>query len=386
MSNHKPIFIFEPLFPTSDILKEIKICLDKGWTGLGFKTIEFEEKWKKYTNLPNAHFVSSCTAALHLAVHVLKKFYKWEDEDEIITTPFTFVSSNHVILYENLKPVFADIDQYLCLDPISVEKKITKKTKAVMFVGIAGNTGQIKQISKICKERNLKLILDAAHMTGTKIRKNNRILHVGSEADVSAFGFHSVKNLPTADSGMLCFKNKKLDQYSRKLSWLGIDKTTFKRKTNKKYNWEYDINEIGFKYHGNSIMASMAIVGLKYIDKNNEKRNKMSNLYKKLLQNIPEVKTICIHPYCVLSSRHLFQIRVAAKKRNKLIQFLNAKKIFPGVHYKDNTCYKPYRYAYGSCPSSLKASKEIISLPLHLKLNSKKIKYVTDSIKKYFCI
>lgn len=135
------IQLFVPTFRIDECLAEIKECLEKGWTGIGYKTVEFEEKWKAYTRLNNAHFLNSDTAALHLAVKVFKIQNGWNDGDEIISTPLTFVSSNHAIMYENLKVVFADVDKYLCLDPRDVEKKITDKTRAIMFVGLGGNVG-----------------------------------------------------------------------------------------------------------------------------------------------------------------------------------------------------------------------------------------------------
>lgn len=135
----KTINIFRPEFRVDECLDEIRECLEKGWTGLGFKTLEFEEAWKKYTGLPNAHFLNSATSGLHLAVKILKDFHGWQDGDEIITTPLTFVSTNHAVLYENLNPVFADIDYSLNLDPESVAAKIGPKTRAIMFVGIGGN-------------------------------------------------------------------------------------------------------------------------------------------------------------------------------------------------------------------------------------------------------
>src|SRR5262245_3483620 len=137
------IHLFVPTFEIEECINEIRECFEKGWTGLGFKTIEFEKRWCSYTDLPHSHFVSSATAALHLAIDVFRTSHDWLDGDEIITTPLTFVSTNHVILYERLKPVFADVDDTLCLDPADVERKITPRTRAVMFVGIGGNTGQL---------------------------------------------------------------------------------------------------------------------------------------------------------------------------------------------------------------------------------------------------
>jgi dTDP-4-amino-4,6-dideoxygalactose transaminase len=120
----KNINLFTPKFRKEEILEHISECLDKGWTGLGYKTLEIENQWKKYTGLPNAHFINSNTSGLHLAIKILKDANKWNEGDEIITTPLTFVSTNHVIIYENLKPIFADVDEFLCLDPRSIEKNI----------------------------------------------------------------------------------------------------------------------------------------------------------------------------------------------------------------------------------------------------------------------
>tara|TARA_R110000822_G_scaffold252329_1_gene378992 strand:+ start:1785 stop:2924 length:1140 start_codon:yes stop_codon:yes gene_type:complete len=373
----KRINVFVPKFRKEEILEGIEECLDKGWTGMGFKTVEIEEQWKKYTDLPNAHFINSNTSGLHLAVKILKHANKWKDKDEIITTPLTFVSTNHSILYENLTPVFADVDEQLCLDPIDVESKITRKTKAIMFVGMGGNISQFDKIVKICQNHNLKLIFDAAHCAGTKTSKN---IQVGAEADVSIFSFQAVKNLPTADSGMVCFKNNDYDQLARKMSWLGIDKDTFTR-TNQKgtYKWDYDVPTLGYKYHGNSIMAVMALTGLKYLDGDNKRRREIADIYDKELHNIKGV-TIIKHNPKYISSRHLYQIRV--KNRDKIMELLNNLYVSPGVHYKDNTEYDLYRESYGTCPNSHKVSKELITLPIHLNLTDEDCLKVTNTLKE----
>src|SRR5947207_3271475 len=190
-----PIQLFVPTFRIDETLEAIRECLEKGWTGLGFKTTQFEQAWKDYTGLPYAHFLNSATAGLHLAVAQLKRVHGWQDGDEIITTPLTFVSTNHAILYEKLTPVFADVDNYLCLDPQSVEAHLTARTRAVMFVGIGGNPGQYHEIMNICRRYNLKLILDAAHMAGTRWSWGDHI-GIGAMTDVSVFSFQAVKNLP----------------------------------------------------------------------------------------------------------------------------------------------------------------------------------------------
>ncbi|HYE86728.1 MAG TPA: aminotransferase class V-fold PLP-dependent enzyme, partial [Vicinamibacterales bacterium] len=184
----KPIQLFVPSFRVEECLEEIRECLEKGWTGLGFKTNRFEAEWAAYTGLPHAHFVASATAGLHLAVRLLKEREGWQDGDEIISSPLTFVSSNHAILYERLTPVFADVDEYLCLDPSSIEQRITPRTRAVIFVGLGGNAGRLREVVDVCRRRGLKLILDAAHMSGTRLGGR----HVGSESDVTVFSFHAV--------------------------------------------------------------------------------------------------------------------------------------------------------------------------------------------------
>lgn len=371
------INIFVPKFHTDEIIEEIRECLEKGWTGLGFKTKEFEEAWKQYSDLPFAHFLNSNTSGLHLAIHILKKRYGWNNGDEIISTPITFVSTNHVILYERLKPIFADVDQYLCLDPEEVKTKITNRTRAIMYVGIGGNTGKLNSIVKLCKDYGLKLILDAAHMAGTKYYSK----HVGNEADVSVFSFQAVKNLPTADAGMICFKEEELDNLARKLSWLGISKDTYARfdKNEGSYKWRYDVPDVGFKYHGNSIMASIGLVQLKYLEEDNQKRNAIAELYDILLGGNKKVVHIPIAPNCY-SARHLYQILV--DNREYVMKCFYDHDIYPGVHYWDNTNYKMYSYAKGTCQNAKIASERVVSLPLHLNLNEKDIHFIINILNE----
>lgn len=381
--NTKKINVLKPKFRTEEILDQVKECLDKGWAGMGFKTIEFEEAWKEYTNLPNAHFIASNTVGLHLALNLYKKKYNWKDGDEVITTPLTFVSSNHAIMYERLKPIFADVDESLCLDPKSVEKRITPKTKAVIFVGIGGNTGELLEIKSICKKHNLKLILDAAHMSGTKVKNvfdgmGYTVEHVGKEADATVFSFQAVKNLPTADSGMICFKDEEDDKLARQLSWLGIDKDTYSRSTKGSYKWKYDVPNVGFKYHGNSIMASIGLVQLRYLDEDNGYRNFISSTYEKYLGK--HVDVVQDSWYIEKSAKHLFQIRVNEDVRLGLMNKLYKNEIYPGVHYIDNTVYKMYNYAYGTCPNAHKFSNQLLTLPIHLGLEEEDIKKISEII------
>ncbi|WP_346353513.1 DegT/DnrJ/EryC1/StrS family aminotransferase [Azotosporobacter soli] len=370
--------LFIPTFEVEECLAEIRECLEKGWTGLGFKTVQLEDAWKKYTGLPHAHFLNSATVGLQLAVQVLKEEYKWNDGDEIISTPLTFVSTNHAIVYEGMKVIFADVDQYLCLDPVEVEKKITDKTRAVMFVGLGGNCGQYQKIVKLCKKHNLKLILDAAHMAGTRL--NGEI--PGAEADVVVYSFQAVKNLPTADSGMICFKEEAFDAIVRKKAWLGINKDTYARSNDKgAYKWKYDVEYVGYKHHGNSIVASIGLVQLKYLERDNAYRRQLAVWYDQaFLGHEAKVKAIPVAPGCE-SSRHLYQIEV--NNRDEMILALNESEIYPGVHYVDNTEYKMYAYAAGTCANSERMSNRIISLPMHMRLTKEDVDTVAAAVLKY---
>ncbi|MBI3798048.1 MAG: DegT/DnrJ/EryC1/StrS family aminotransferase [Deltaproteobacteria bacterium] len=369
-----PIQLFVPTFRVEETLSEIRECLEKGWTGLGFKTVAFEEAWRRYTGLPHAHFLNSATAGLHLAVRLLKETHKWREGDEIISTPLTFVSTNHAILYAGLRPVFADVDEYLCLDPVSMATRVTARTRAIMFVGMGGNTGQLPEVTRLCRERGLKLILDAAHMAGTRWQGG----HVGGEADVTVFSFQAVKNLPTADAGMICFAEATLDAEVRKWTWLGINKDTYARTVGQEaYKWRYDVEHEGFKYHGNSIMAAMGLVALKYLDQDNAYRRQVAAWYDELLHD--KIERVPVAPGCE-SSRHLYQILV--ENRDQIMLALNEQQIYPGVHYCDNTLYQMYAYAKGTCPRALDASNRLISLPLHLRLSHADVCRVRDALRK----
>jgi len=370
-----PIQLFVPTFRIDECLAEIRECLEKGWTGLGYKTIAFEEAWKRYTGLPHAHFLNSATVGLHLAVEVLKKKHGWADGDEVITTPLTFVSDSHAILYAKMKPVFADVDATLCLDAADVAKKITPKTRAVMFVGMGGNPGGYAEVLKLCRERGLAMILDAAHMAGTRV--NGR--HVGHDADITVFSYQAVKNLPTADSGMLCCRETVDDELARKLTWMGINKDTYARTVSQgNYKWMYDVEHVGYKYHGNSIMAAIGLVQIRYLDGDNVIRRRLAERYRQAFAGKAGIVTIPPVPADVESATHLFQIRV--EHRDAVMQGLNARGVFPGVHYRDNTEYVMFAYGRGTCPNAHRASDEIISLPLHLRLTDADIDRVVAAV------
>lgn len=376
------IQLFVPTFDVEACLGEIRECLEKGWTGAGFKTIAFEEAWKTYTGLPHAHFLNSATSGLHLALDIYKEQRGWVDGDEVLTTPITFVSTNHAILHANLKPVFVDVDDFLCLDPDDVERKITPRTRAIVLVGLGGNTGPLGRIMEICHRRKLILVLDAAHMAGTRLA-GTKLAGTKRDGetprgDVTVYSFQAVKNLPTADAGMICFTDEELDTRARRKSWLGINKDTYARAADASaYKWQYEVESVGYKYHGNSIMAAIALAQLPHLDAHNARRRAIGDLYDKGFAGHPAIKTVPTAPGCV-SSRHLYQIIV--DDREKLIADLNARGVNTGVHYRNNLDYPMFQDQHAACPRAAELSERVLSLPLHPQLSDDDVARVIEAV------
>jgi len=371
--------LFKPYFRKEEVLSEIGECLDIGWTGIGYKTEEFERLWSEYSKLNHCHFLNSASAGLHIALKVFKDKFDWKDDDEIITSPMTFVSTNHAILYESMKPVFSDIDESLCLNPQKLNENITNRTRAVIYVGMGGNAANLLEIKEICNQNNLILIIDAAHMAGTKWLSSN--LHIGSEADCVVFSYQAVKNCPSSDSGSICFKDKEDDKKARALSWLGIDTNTFERTTSKSYKWEYEVDDVGYKYNGNSIAAAMAIVSLRYLDDDNKIRRNISENYISGFES-NEFITPIIHDTKINSSRHLFQIIV--NNHYNFIEHMSSCGISCGVHYKPNNKFSVYdKYNSTNLDFLNSIDNKIISLPLHLNLSDEDVSYIINSANKF---
>ncbi len=373
------IQVLKPKFHVEECLEAVGECLEKGWTGMGFKTVQFEDAWKAYTGHKFAYYINSDTVGLHLAVKILKEQNSWQDGDEIISTPITFVSTNHAILYENLHATFADVDEYLCLDPIDVERKINDKTRAVMFVGYGGRVGQLDKIIALCKAHGLKLILDAAHMSGTRV--HGVCPGTWDGVDVAVYSYQAVKNLPTGDSGMICFADEAYDKLARQLAWLGINKDTYARANKGTYSWKYDVDFVGYKYNGNAIMAAIALTQLPYLDEDNARRRQIVALYDAAFADIPCIQSVPA-PYADECCYHIYELVVP--DREALLNALAAREIYGGVHYRDNIEYSMYRYAEGTCPRARALSEHLITLPLHMWLTDEDVQAVVDAVRAFY--
>jgi dTDP-4-amino-4,6-dideoxygalactose transaminase len=178
---------------------------------------------------------------------------------------------------------------------------------------------------------------------------------------------------------MICFRDAELDAAARKFSWLGINKDTYSRSIDQRgsYKWYYDVEVVGQKYHGNSIMAAMALVSLKYLEQDNAYRRQIAAWYDAAFAGEPGIERVPVAPRCE-SSRHLYQIMV--ERRDELMLALNNAHIFPGVHYRDNTEYRMYGGGRGECPQARRASARLVSLPNHLRLSREDVERVAERV------
>lgn len=372
------IQLFSPRFNEKQALENIEECLRSGWTGYGKKSKKFETVWKEYIGFEHALFVNNATAGLDLVFSCMKHLYGWDDNDEVITTPLTFVSTNHAILKAGLLPVFADVNDTLCIDPRSAKQMITNKTRALIYVGLGGNAGDWDQIVKLCKEFQLKLIVDAAHMAGTKW--NNVIF--GKEADVYISSFQSTKVLQTADSGMVCCHDENLMHDISLMAWCGIDKTSAPFKKEADQYWYYDVVCEGYSYLGNDIMAALALAQFETLENDIAMRHGIADKYREEFSDNPNIRMVRVPDQCY-SAQWLFQI-IVSDRRDAGMKFLFQKEIYTGLHYLDNTLYRPYNYARGTCRNAAYYSEHIISLPMHLKLSTTDIDYIVKQVNEFW--
>lgn len=356
-----------PLLKPSVSDKEIQYItetLKSGWWGLGPKTEEFEKKFAEYVGVKYAVGVNSATTALDLALkaHDVK-------DGEIIVPALTFVSTGLVGLYNNCKVVFADINpDTLCIDWADVENKITPNTKAIIPVHYAGRYCKEPIFLKPRIQPSMPIIIeDAAHAAGNPL--------VG-KFHTTCWSFHAVKNLATGDGGMITTNDPAIYARLMKLRWVGIDKTTWER-AQKKYGWDYEIQNIGYKAHMNDLTASLGLAQLERLDDMNNKRKVLLFRY---LHELKDVKWLKLPEYDPYSSWHLFVVQIDGD-RDKFIDHMLAKGISAGVHYKPLNQYDIFDKM--KLPVTDRVWKNLITLPLFPDLTDAEFIHIVQTIKAY---
>lgn len=369
--------LFRPSYEVEECLEAIRHVLESGWTGAGPECKKFEENWLAYSGAKHGHFIHSATGALHIASRCLDLAAR----SPVLTTPLTFLSTNAVILYENYKPIFVDINEHdLSLDAEDfLLKREETKANAALWVHYGGSVSP--HFYKVMAEipNSFQLIEDCAHASGASYSDGKR---VGSREDtVACFSFQAVKNLPTFDGGLISSSSHDYISRCRRLAWLGIDKDTFNRTDSDQkelYKWKYDVPELGWKYNGNDISAAIANVQLKYLDRDNLYRKEIYNRYFNNFHSSTRVSIVNHSPF---SSHHLVVLKV--KNRDEVINALKKAGVSPGVHYLPNyefPVFKPF-YRKGQCPNAERLSNEIISLPNHLKISMTDVDRISEVVE-----
>lgn len=238
--------------------------------------------------------------------------------------------------------------------------------------------GQLKKIIEIAKKHDLRVILDAAHMSGTKV--DGVTPGTWDGVDVTVYSYQAVKNLPTGDSGCICWASEELNEINKQLAWCGINKDTYARSNKGTYSWKYDVDYVGYKYNGNAIMASIALVQLKYLDEDNARRREIVKMYDEGFKNNPLIKVVPAS-YPDECSYHLYELIVP--DREKLLDQLSSVGINCGVHYRDNTDYKVFIEGKGTCPKSHEISEHLITMPLHMWLTNDDVKFIIEKVNEF---
>lgn len=353
--------------PLEKYLSYLKKIWETGWlTNYGEFTQKLEKKLEEYLKVRNLILVGNGTLAIHLAFRVLGI------KGEVITTPFTFAATTNAILWEGLKPIFADIDpETYNIDPRDVEKKITQKTSAIVAVHVYGNPCFPEELQEIAEKYGLKLIYDAAHAFGVEY-KNKSILQFG---DISTLSFHATKIFHTIEGGALVVKDKELVEQLRLMINHGIKS-------------EEEVILPGTNAKMNEFQAAMGLCNLKYIDEYITKRRKLYDRYKEKLNDTGlGFQKILASKYNYIYMPVLFKTRL---DRDKVYENLKANNIKARKYFYPLTANFSYfsgenlikKYNLKVAPS---ISERILCLPLYSNLNfqaqDKVIKIIRECIE-----
>jgi dTDP-4-amino-4,6-dideoxygalactose transaminase len=370
---NKPIYVTQPLLPRlEDVYRKIRtIWRSKQLTNIGVQHKELEKKLRRFLRVKNLSLFCNGTMALDLACRVLNL------SGEIITTPFTFPATLHVLYWNRIKPIFCDIkEDTFTIDPDKIEKLITPKTTAIMPVHIFGNPCDVWRIQKIADGYKLKIIYDAAHAFGIEING----IPIGNFGDISMFSFHATKVFNTIEGGCLTFKDKSLKEKLELLKNFGIKK-----------NGRVILPGVNAKL--NEIQAAIGILNLKKVKKEIKRRKILFNLYKNELKDVSGI----VLPKDLPGVKHnysYFPILIKKERfgllRDDVYKILKKFNIFTKKYFYPLCSHFPwYKSLPTASPKNLPkaemVAKEILCLPLYGKLKKeevKKICYILKNIKK----
>ena len=378
----KNFLVFGKPFIGEEEIKEVVATIRSGWWGTGPKTELFEKQFGKYIGAKYAVSVNSATAGLHLALRVLGI----GKGDEVITTPLTFVSTVNVIIHCGAVPVFADVNRLSWnIDPQEIEKRITKKTRAILPVHLHGRSCQMNEIMRLAKKYKLLVIEDAAHAIEAKYRGKK----IGIIGDATVFSFYVTKNIATGEGGMVTTNNKKLDQKIRIMRLHGLSQDAWKRYSVKHFAL-YKAVTPGYKYNLTDIASSLGMHQLKRVEKNLKRRKEIWDMYNRSFLDEPLLTLPAPVEKNTRHAMHLYAILLdidrLAMSRNEFVDRLIKKNIGSGVHFYPVHLHPYYKKTYGfkkgSFPVAEYIGDRILSLPLGANLTDQDVLDVAGAVKE----
>lgn len=372
-------------------IKYINKVLKSGWITTGPNVIEFENRIKNYCKTDFAIALNSATAAMELVLRILDI----KEQDEVITSCYTYAATANVIVHRGAKPVFVDVEKdSFQMDLNQLAKKISDKTRVIMpvdFGGVPERYDEIKEVLTKLKREDIVILADSAHSFGSKYKENV----IGSQADFHTFSFHAVKNLTTAEGGAIVFNKNKItdnivldEEMTKKMKIIALHGQSKDAMTKlKPGSWEYDIIADGFKFNMTDIMAAFGLGQLERFDRMLLKRKKIHQIYDEYLKE----QSWAILPFDsdnsgTSTNYHLYPLRIKnfnLEKRNKLIQNMAKLQIATNVHFIPLPMFSFYKnlgYKIEDYPNAFNQFANEISLPIYSTLKPSEAKYVVENL------
>ena len=341
--------------PFEEYCEEIRKIWDSHWlTNMGVEHDEFQRELEAYLDCPH---VILCTNG-HLALENVIAAMNFPAGSEIITTPFTFVSTTHAIVRNNLIPVFCDIDpEYYTIDPGKIEALITEKTAAILPVHVYGNMCDVEAIDRIARKHGLKVIYDAAHAFAVRYKG----VSSANFGDASMFSFHATKVFHSIEGGAACFRNDALVQTMNDLKNFGIRD-------------EETVKYIGGNAKMNEFQAAMGICNLRHLESEILKRKAVCSRYRENLEGIPGIR-LCKVREGTEPNYAYFPVLFDGYKysRDRVFEKLKEQDIFARKYFypltNDLECYRDLPTAgAGKTPIAAYTADRVLTLPLFSEL------------------
>jgi perosamine synthetase len=343
--------IFHPNVPES-VVQRVAETLRGGWLNEGRHVKQFEESFARHFGLPRALALNSGTAALHLAILGAGV----QPGDEVILPAQTFVATATAVLQAGGAPVFADLQPGgPNIDPRDLEHRLTPRTKAIIVVHYGGYPCDMDEINALAERHGIKVIEDAAHALGASYRGRP----AGALGDFAIFSFQAIKQLTTGDGGMLVCRNADDHQTACRRRWFGIDRAN--RKPSPLGAPEWDITELGFKYHMNDIAAAMGLAQLEVFDTAQARRQTLNQRYRAELANVPGL-SLLEEKADRVSACWLFTVRV--ERRLEFIQALKSRGVEAAVWHQRIDRNSLFGGVREDLPNQEEFNERQVSLPL----------------------